>query len=537
MTLMKNHGRTAEQALDALVEHFHLNIEQSADLLAEEQRVLASPGLDDDVHDQTSVPYVTIDNVDSRDLDQAIHVENSESGWRVRYALADASYYVRLGSPIWDRALAMGSSFYLPDRSIPMLPRSLSEGLISLNPGVDRRALVFDMHVDRSGTLTNATVSRCRVHSRAKLAYTGVQAWVDGDGPLTGDDALDVGVARSMHALRAVGECRMLLQEDRGVLPLHRSEADVRVVDGQWVATRRARNDVERWNEQISLLTNMAGAQLLMEFGWSSDAVQAVYRVHLPPLPQRLRRLEETLDALAQREGEQWRWRRGVEDLADYLTRLPAAPNRRAISVHRQVQYTFRASTFKARSGPHHALGVDGYSRMSSPMREAVGIFSHKELLEGLGLTRPGSQAIDEAARDAVIASANAAKKRQRALDKAVDLLVIEAALCRELQAPEAERPSHLGTLVGLSGGQLYVALDELAVDVKVYRTHVESDYGCDYTLDGDVALIPKEQGAGPTFTLGDSVSVRVRKWDEQRRRYALQIEHSANIENDKKSP
>jgi ribonuclease R len=507
--------------LDELVDR--LGIRPSADpqVDAEVAAWIASPGLDDGLVDETAVPYVTIDNEDSRDLDQALHVTREGDSFTLRYALADASYYARPGTALWRRALAMGSSYYLPGFAIPMLPEALSEGIVSLNPAVLRRAVVFTLRVDAEGRCVEARVHRARIFSRAKLSYEGVQRWFDAG--CTGDPRCDAPeVSESLLAFAALGTLRIAEAATRGVLPLQRYEAEVDLDPNdprRLMAVARDRNDVERWNEQISLLCNMEGAKMLQSLGHSDDDVQAVYRVHLPPLDVRLAELEEILRALAERRGleDRWRWRRGRHDLAAWMGGLPGGELTARLSqaVQRQVRYTYRASEFQARSGPHHALGVDGYSRMSAPMREAVGVFSHKELLEGLKLVAPRSREEDLVTREAVIATANEARRRQGEIDNAVDLLVLEQLLGDDLAMEPARRPWRSGTVVGVRPSRVYVALDECAVDLKVYVVDLESIYGTAYREDHRVALLPEATDRGaPTFVMGDPVEAQAERWE-----------------------
>jgi len=150
--------------------------------------------------DLRHLPFVTIDNVDSRDLDQALLVERAGRGHRVRYAIADASFYVPRGSALFAEALRRGASYYLPGWMIPMLPRALSEGIVSLNPRVDRRALVFDMQLDASGACTSTDVVPARIRSRAKLAYDGVQRFLDDEDP-----ELRISARRLDHTIECFG--------------------------------------------------------------------------------------------------------------------------------------------------------------------------------------------------------------------------------------------------------------------------------------------------------------------------------------------
>ncbi len=166
---------------DAL-QTLEIDTAHSSESLAETRHWLANPGVDDPVLvDWTRLPFVTIDNPDSRDLDQALLIERHEnSGYRVRYALADAAYYVRPGSALFNEALDRGTTYYTPILAVPMLPVELSEGLVSLNPMVDRRALVFDMIVNERATVTRTSIVRARIHSQAKLDYLCVRAGLAG---------------------------------------------------------------------------------------------------------------------------------------------------------------------------------------------------------------------------------------------------------------------------------------------------------------------------------------------------------------------
>jgi ribonuclease R len=149
---------------------------------AEVEAWLAAPGLDDPaLIDLTPEPFVTIDNEGSRDLDQALAITRDGPGYRLRYALADAAYYVRPGSALFAEALARGASYYLPGWSIPMLPRPLSEGLVSLNAGVPRRAMVWTFGLDPQGAIVDVALERARIQSHAQLTYAGVQALHDAD--------------------------------------------------------------------------------------------------------------------------------------------------------------------------------------------------------------------------------------------------------------------------------------------------------------------------------------------------------------------
>ena len=196
-----------------------LTVRLPASVHTETASALRAPGLYDEVRDLTDLVFVTIDNEDSRDLDQAVAIERQGTGYVVSYALADASYYVRAETALMEESVRRGASFYLPELSVPMLPRALSEGLVSLNPGVLRRSLVFRVHLAEEGHTLDTDIVRARIRSRAKLSYNGVQAYFDdpASSPLR-----DREEAATLDLLREVGERLIDRAASRGMLRLQR---------------------------------------------------------------------------------------------------------------------------------------------------------------------------------------------------------------------------------------------------------------------------------------------------------------------------
>jgi len=130
---MKSPQDAPTRIVNDILANLDISLEHPEACLQEAQAWVDDPGFSDPaLTDWTSVPFVTIDNADSRDLDQALHIERTDTGYRLRYALADAAYYVRPGSALFSEALRRGTTYYTPLIAAPMLPRSLSEGLLSL---------------------------------------------------------------------------------------------------------------------------------------------------------------------------------------------------------------------------------------------------------------------------------------------------------------------------------------------------------------------------------------------------------------------
>jgi ribonuclease R len=135
--------------------------------------------------DLRELPLVTIDGADSRDFDDAVFCKRTAGGWKLIVAIADVSYYVKPGTALDKEGFLRGTSVYFPERVIPMLPEILSNGLCSLNPGVDRLCMACEMTVDRQGKVTRSRFMEAVMRSHARLTYDQVAgALVERDATL-----------------------------------------------------------------------------------------------------------------------------------------------------------------------------------------------------------------------------------------------------------------------------------------------------------------------------------------------------------------
>ncbi len=513
----------------AILEQEGLDPRFSDEVMAEAAALVASPGLDDPaLEDQESIPYVTVDGEHTRDLDQALYLERDGDGYRILYAIADAAYYVRPGTALFAEALRRGTSFYLPGLSVPMLPRSLSEGAVSLNANVVRRALVFDMRIDDAGLCRGTEMRRARIRSRAKLTFEQVQTLLDEPAvsPLAGAE-----YAASLALLPVVGRLRQLEAAARQVIRFHRQEVHVGLSGDAFTVLARVRQDVEKYNEQLSLLCNAEGGRVLCEAVGddTSFAAQAIYRVHPAPPPERLEELEAQLAELARLHAldERWAWR-PEQSLAEWVEALPLLATdprllRIARAIERQAVMVNVRSVFSAEPGEHFGVGVEPYARFSSPMREIVGVFVHKEAVEALAMAPRAPADEDAALRDEVLAAANGARERQRRLTDLTNRRVLDQLFSPDLALPRAQRPLRGGTIMGVTPAKIHVTLDAPPVDVKLYVADAGRALGGIW-----LALTPgKGALAGPDgeprFTVGDTITLRLVRRDERRDRWVFE--------------
>jgi exoribonuclease R len=200
------------------------------------------------------LPFVTIDPPGAKDLDQAMFLERVGKGFRVHYAIVDLGSSIPAGGPVDTEARRRGQTVYLPDGRVPLHPTVLSEGALSLLPKQLRRAAVWTIDVDAEGKPATTSVKRALVTSVAQLDYEGVQATFDAGKPHP-----------SIEPLADLGRLRLAMRVGLGAIELALPEQEVVREGDDWRVHMRRRTNVDAWNAEISLLTGMAAAELMID--------------------------------------------------------------------------------------------------------------------------------------------------------------------------------------------------------------------------------------------------------------------------------
>jgi exoribonuclease R len=240
---------------DAIRDELQIPAQYPPDAVAEAMTTVGErPGPIDDL---TAIPFVTIDPVGSMDLDQAVHLERSAHGYLVRYAIADVTSFVAPGGALAAETWRRGATLYSPDRSTPLHPVELSEGAASLLPDRERPAVLWSIILDTYGEPVDVDVRRALVRSTAQLDYPRVQSDADG-GTLHPSIAL----------LPEIGRLRQQRARDRHAINLDLPDSViVPATDGHWTLELRAITAVEQFNAEISLLTGMCAAKVILDGG------------------------------------------------------------------------------------------------------------------------------------------------------------------------------------------------------------------------------------------------------------------------------
>ena len=299
--------------------------------------------------DRSDIPFVTIDPPESRDLDQALHIERDGDGYLVHYAIADVAAFVSPGDAVDEEAHRRGETLYGADSKVPLHPVVLSEGAASLLPDSLRPALLWTIKVDADGEGTDVHVERALVRSRAKLDYESVQR------------SLDSGEADEVVQLLAeVGELRKKREAARGGVSLPLPEQVVDIAEDGWTLSFRSMLPVEEWNAQISLLTGMAAASLMVY------ARIGLLRTLPPPENRDVQRLHRTAKAL----GIEWPAEQLYPDFVRSLD--PDQPDHAAMVV--ACTRLLRGSGYVAFNGetpeqPEHSALASEYAHVTAPLR------------------------------------------------------------------------------------------------------------------------------------------------------------------------
>lgn len=339
---------------DAVRAELEVPVEFPAETLEEAERVAAQP-LSLPERDETALPFLTIDPPGSMDLDQAMHLSREGEGYRVRYAIAHLESFVEPGGAIDAEARRRGQTIYAPDERTLLHPPVLSEGAASLLPDEVRPAYVWDIRLDARGEHTAAEVYPAMVRSVDRLEYTAVQAAVDAG---TDDERLVL--------LREIGEKRILLEQERGGASLPMPDQEVEQDDAGFRLSLRPLVPAEDWNAQISLLTGMAAAEIMLH------AEIGILRTMPEPSDKTLGQLRRIARAL----GVDWP---AEQTHGDFLRSLDGADPAHLALIHVST-VLFRGAGYTAFDGGvpelvEQAAIAAPYAHVTAPLRRLVDRF------------------------------------------------------------------------------------------------------------------------------------------------------------------
>jgi exoribonuclease R len=364
----------------------------------EAARMAADAPFHADRRDMRDIPLVSVDPVGSRDLDQAFHAVRVGDGYRVHYAIADVGHFVAAGGLIDLAARSRGVTFYAPDEKEPLHPDTLNQNAASLLPGVDRPALLWTHDLDDHGTLVATRVERAVVRSRQALSYAEVDLY------LMGDEADERYIL-----LREIGIALQKKEATRGGASLRLPAQEVVRHNRSYTLRFQESLPVENWNAQLSLLTGMAAATIMI------DSKIGLLRTLPKPNKETIGWLRRCSRAM------------GVpypDDLAypDWVRALDTSiPDEAALMI--QAARAFRGAGYVGFEGKlpehtsHGAIGAD-YAHVTAPLRRLIDRFANEIVLALSAGETPPQWVLSTL--DSIPDLMTEASRRERAFERAV---------------------------------------------------------------------------------------------------------------------
>ncbi|MDD2160076.1 MULTISPECIES: ribonuclease R [Pseudomonas] len=484
--------------------------------------------------DLRHLPFVTIDGEDARDFDDAVYCEKNGSnwrlfsgGWKLYVAIADVSHYVKIDSALDAEAQVRGNSVYFPERVIPMLPEELSNGLCSLNPHVDRLAMVCEISISKTGKMTDYQFYEAVIHSHARLTYNKVSAMLEQpkstEGKALRGEYKDV--LPHLKQLYSLYQVLLAARHERGAIDFETQET--RIIFG---ADRKIsdicptqRNDAHKLIEECMLAANVATAAFMQK-----HEVPALYRVHDGPPPERVEKLKAFLTELGlslhrgkSKDGPT------PKDYQQLLESIRGRPDYHLIQT--VMLRSLSQAVYSADNQGHFGLNYEAYAHFTSPIRRYPDLLIHRAIrsvirskLDTPHVKRAGA-AIMPRARiypydDAILEQlGEQCSMSERRADEATRD-VVNWLKCEFMKDRVGE--TFPGVITAVTGFGLFVELKDIYVEGLVHVTALPGDY---YHFDPVHHRLAGER-SGRSFRLGDSIEVKVMRVDLDERKIDFEL-------------
>jgi ribonuclease R len=466
--------------------------------------------------DLRAIPLVTIDGEDAKDFDDAVWCEPNRDGFRLLVAIADVSHYVRPGTPLDDEAQRRATSVYFPGFVVPMLPETLSNGICSLKPKVDRLCMVCAMQISRDGEVVDSEFRAAVMNSHARLTYTEVWNAIAPEGDVLADDR-DAALARIGPLLPQVQHLHQLFKvlakarKKRGAIEFESSE--VRFVVGPKGEVVQAgmlqRNDAHKLIEECMIAANVEAAKFLL-----ARNVPAPYRIHDKPPESKY---ADLLEFLKEFKLSMPAWSKvQPRDFTQLLTKIRERPE--AALLESVLLRSQSLAVYQPENVGHFGLALEAYAHFTSPIRRYPDLLVHRAIRKALGEQNGAKDPAGHAytPREMATLSLQSSERARRA-DEA------EREVDERYRAAWMEQ--HVGgqfdgVISGVTSFGLFVELDDSKVNGLVHVTQLANDY---YHFDPIRKTLTGER-RGREYRLGDRARVVVLKASLEERKIDFRL-------------
>ncbi|MCC2248752.1 ribonuclease R [Virgibacillus sp. AGTR] len=437
---------------------------------------------------------VTIDGADAKDLDDAVSVKKLDNGnYKLGVYIADVSYYVEEGSPIDQEALERGTSVYLVDRVIPMIPHRLSNGICSLNPQVDRLTLGCEMEIDTSGNIVDHEIFQSVIRANERMTYSDVnKILVDKDEALRERYRELVPVFENMEQLASVLRHKRM---DRGAIDFDFKEAKVLVDENGKPedVVLRERSVAERLIEEFMLAANETVAE---HFHWLD--VPFIHRIHEDPDPGKLQTFFEFLAGLGYVV-------KGTNNevhpqaLQKVLEEVQGKPEEMIVS--KLMLRSMQQAKYDPQSIGHFGLATEFYTHFTSPIRRYPDLTVHR-LIRTYLIQKKMDQKTMQKWKDAMPEiSRQTSEAERRAVDAERETDDLKKAEFMKDKIGE----SYTGVISSITNFGLFVELEN-TIEGLIHVSYLTDDY---YHYDQRSQAMIGERTAN-MYRIGDEVKVKV---------------------------
>ena len=439
--------------------------------------------------DLTGDITITIDGDDSKDFDDAVAVVKDGDGWILKVSIADVSHYVRENSPLDQEALKRGTSNYVIDRVVPMLPQLLSNGICSLNPHVVRLTNTCEMKVDHNGFVTEYKVYPSFIRSTERMTYRNVNKILDGDEEVS---------STYSHLLEMIGDlrdCADAIRRKRvagGAIDFESDEPEITVDEtGKPLDVKpRERGHGEMIIEDCMIAANVSVAKLMSE-----NDFPCIYRIHAEPSEKRL----STYAHMAYMLGHPFNVKNAVspKEIQRYLSSKEDTPEYQVLSS--QMLRCMSKAVYDAKCLGHFGLAEEQYLHFTSPIRRYPDLIVHRMLRRYYYESDFRRRGIDDSNMPKFALSSS---ERERAADAA------------EYECEDMKKAEYMADKIGMTFTGIITNVRNYGFYVTLPNTvegivRVDSLYDGYYRYDeGRMALINEKTRT--MYRIGETIQVRV---------------------------
>ncbi|HET8555237.1 MAG TPA: ribonuclease R [Rhodanobacteraceae bacterium] len=467
--------------------------------------------------DIRDLPLVTIDGADSRDFDDAVYAEKRRGGgFRLVVAIADVSHYVPPDTPMDAEAFERSTSTYFPGYVVPMLPETLSNGICSLNPDVERLCLVCDMSISAGGEVKRSKFYQGLMRSHARLTYQRVWQAIGEHDADARDELADV--LPQLETLHRLYKVLARQRQARGAIEFDTAEVKFSLAaSGEVVSLgTMPRNDAHRLIEECMIAANVQAAKFL-----ERKKIPALFRVHAPPPAAKYEDLKEFLQAYRLSLPPQ-------EEVtsADYNMLLDRVRGRPEFDLVQSVLLrSMSMAVYLPENQGHFGLALEAYAHFTSPIRRYPDLLVHRAICHVLAGGKRSDYLYPPARMAAMATHCSQRERRAEEAERDVD----ERYKCAWMEKHVGEEFD--GTVTGVTSFGLFVEVEPSKVSGLVHVSQLPNDY---YHFD-PVRHQMQGERTRRTFRLGDAVSIQVLRASMEDRKIDFRLVDASSERSPKK--